>query len=379
MALCNSKLSSHFHVQQSQPILFLNFISWLTIFLFLPFPFANSISFNFSSFNPNQPEIQFQGDAIMQPYHGNDGSSEEMLQLTKYPLDGTLPTSSVGRATYSTPIHIWDSKTGNLADFNTHFSFIIAPLDRNSPVGDGLSFFLSPQNATIPSDSAGGFLGLFNNSNTDTNNQIVAVEFDTYQNSWDPSPNHIGIDVNSIESVAYVTPDTSMANSKIANAWVDYNSTTKTLSVYLTYELNPVFQGNYDLSHVVDLSNVLPEWVSVGFSGATGTEIQVNNLISWSFDSTLGGSSDSPSVGSPSNSTSGGSPSDSTLGGSPSTMTGHKTNQLVIYLPVGIGSLICGVGLFWFLKLKKIVLPWQSSSQEVKQVTTTFYLHWQFV
>ncbi|KAH7867244.1 hypothetical protein Vadar_030876 [Vaccinium darrowii] len=368
MALCaNSKSSTHFQVQQSKPILFLNFISWLTIFLFLLlFPFANSISFNFSSFNnPNDPEIQCQGDTTIQEW-----PESQFLQLTKYPLE----TFSVGRATYATPIQLWDQKTGNLADFNTHFSFIITASSPNKPVnvGDGLTFFLSPYNATIPIGSSGGFLGLFNNSNAlnhTNNNQIVAVEFDTYQNSWDPSPNHVGIDVNSINSMAHVNWDTNLANNDIANAWVNYNSTTKTLSVYLTYEKIPVFQGNYILSYVVDLTNFLPEWVSVGFSGATGSGIEANGILSWSFHSTLRSSSNSTSGVSPSNSTVGGEPSEvepsnSTSKSSPSTTTGHKTNpHLVVYLPVGIGSLICGVGLFWFLKLKKIVLPWQSSSQ----------------
>jgi hypothetical protein len=254
-------------------------------------------------------------------------------------------------------MHLWDPETGNLTDFNTYFSFIIVPSNTNSPGGDGLSFFLSPQNATIPSDSTGGYLGLFDSSNlNDANNPIVAVEFDTYQNTWDPSPYHVGIDVNSIESVPGATVnlyDGSIANNVTANAWVGYDSTTKTLSVNLSYEEYPNLKQYYNLScRPLDLQKFLPEWVRVGFSGATGTGVEKYNILSWSFDSTLGGYFNSTPSVSPSSS-----PPLPTPGPSP------PNQPLVIYLPVGIGSLICGVGLVWFIQLKTSFLNLPSYSQ----------------
>ncbi|KAG5534332.1 hypothetical protein RHGRI_022457 [Rhododendron griersonianum] len=341
LSLCNSKSPTHFQIQHSQPILFLNFLRLITIFfLFLFFPFANSTSFNFPNFNSNNQDqwIIYQGDAY------EDGG---VIQLTKNQADGSL-SFSIGRATYAQPIHLWDSGSGNLTDFNTQFSFNIRALNL-STAGDGLAFFLSPFNATIPSDSFGGYLGLFENSTAlnNTDNQIVAVEFDTVKNPWDPSSNHVGIDINSIASVANVTLNTSMKDGTTANVWVNYNSTTTTLSVYLTYAENPVFPGNYSLSYVVNLTKVLPEWVSVGFSAATGAWIEIHTIVSWTFNSTLGGSN---------NSTPGGF-NNSTLAPPPppSTGTGHKMNlRLVVGLAVSIGTLTFGVGLFWFLKWKKI-------------------------
>ncbi|KAG5534333.1 hypothetical protein RHGRI_022458 [Rhododendron griersonianum] len=206
----------------------------------------------------------------------------------------------------------------------------------------------------IPVNSSGAFLGLFNNStalNNDTNNQVVAVEFDTFPNQWDPSQNHVGIDVCSIRSATHRVWDTSLANNEIANAWVSYNSSTTTLSVYLTYKENPVFQGNHIiLSHVVDLKKVLPEWVNVGFSAATGSGVEIHNIVSWNFNSTL----EDGVVGSP---TLAPLPTPSTGPPltPPSTDTGHKMNlRLVFGLAVSIGTLSCGVGLFWFMKRKKI-------------------------
>ena len=44
---------------------------------------------------------------------------------------------------------------------------------------------------------------------------------------------------------------------------------------------------NYILSFIVDLSTVLPEWVNVGFSAATGEFNQSHTILSWSFNSSF--------------------------------------------------------------------------------------------
>ncbi|TXG60050.1 hypothetical protein EZV62_014623 [Acer yangbiense] len=123
------------------------------------------------------------------------------------PMIRTSRAASSGRATYNQPMPIWDAETGRLTDFTTLFSFIIkAALDRDN-CGDGLSFFLAPYDSKIPPNSSGGFLALFIPETAITNissNQIVAVEFDSYMNEWDPSDDHVGINVNSIVSVANV-------------------------------------------------------------------------------------------------------------------------------------------------------------------------------
>ncbi|KAE9466263.1 hypothetical protein C3L33_01840, partial [Rhododendron williamsianum] len=188
-----------------------------------------------------------------------------------------------------TPIYYTDPGVNGLPSFPTP--------------GDGLTFFLSPTNATqIPVNSSGAFLGLFNNStalNNDTNNQVVAVEFDTFPNQWDPSQNHVGIDVYSIQSATYRVWDTSLANiNEIANAWVSYNSSTTTLSVYLTYKENPVFQGNHIiLSYVVDLKKVLPEWVNVGWGSRQSNLSSPAPALNWAApDPALNGAAPDPAL-----------------------------------------------------------------------------------
>lgn len=157
----------------------------------------------------------------------------------------------------------------------------------------------------------------------------MAVEFDSFANDWDPSSNHVGINVNSIVSVANVTWKSSIKNGSLANAWVSYNSTTKNLSVYLTYDENPTFQGQSILSHIIDLRELLPQEVRVGFSSATGRLVEIHDILSWSFSSSL-------EIG-----------------------EGKRKGKLGLGLGLGIGSasglvvLGFGLGLAWFMAWRK--------------------------
>ncbi|KAG7969660.1 hypothetical protein I3843_07G042500 [Carya illinoinensis] len=247
------------------------------------------------------------------------------LELTKNKLDDSL-TQSVGRASYAQPVRLWDAKTMELTDFITHFSFVINALN-NSMFGDGLSFFIAPLESRIPSNSIGGLLGLFSPESAlkASLNKIVAVEFDSFQNSWDPSDNHVGININSIISATNVSWKSSIKNGKTANAWVCYNSTTQNLSVFLTYADDPVFGGNSSLSYLINLTTILPEWVRVGFSASTGRLVELHTIHSWSFYSTL------------------------------EAENGNRKNRvpLAIGLAVGLGVLGFGLGLLWFFYWRK--------------------------
>ncbi|KAH7566798.1 hypothetical protein JRO89_XS08G0236900 [Xanthoceras sorbifolium] len=291
-------------------------------FLLLLIPPAYSLSFNFTSFQSNNiSSIDFEGDAFQ---------SGSVLQLTKNQADDNL-TSSTGWATYKQPVRLWDAKTGRLTDFITHFTFTIKGSAVNPATsGDGISFFIAPYDSNIPHDSSGGYLALFSpetSTNDASNNHIVAVEFDSYQNSWDPSSDHVGIDINSIVSVANVTWERSIKNGS-ANAWVSYNSTTKNLSVFLTFADNPVFNGDSSLSYTVDLREILPEMVKVGFSASTGEWVETHNIRSWSFSSTL-----------------------EIIDGD---RKGKHHIGLIVGLAIGIALLIfCGLGLILLICLRK--------------------------
>ncbi|OAY70095.1 L-type lectin-domain containing receptor kinase IX.1 [Ananas comosus] len=204
--------------------------------------------------------------------------------------------------------------------------------------GDGLAFFLSPFPPALPEFNSGGLLGLFENDSTALNpsaNMVVAVEFDTYKNSWDPSDNHIGVDVNSINSTAYENWTTTINSGGRATAWIDYDNGTNRLSVFLSYDQQAVFSGTFNLSCVVDLKAILPEEVAVGFSAATGRAIELHQILYWNFNSTLN----------PQN-TSASSPA---VAGNETKK--HNSNALVAsgLGAAGVGLLLCLVGVAWFL------------------------------
>ncbi|KAI3992878.1 hypothetical protein MKX01_034228 [Papaver californicum] len=206
-----------------------------------------------------------------------------------------------------------------------------------------MTFFLAPFGSKLPPNSHGGSFSLLNANVSQKNlttNQIVAVEFDTFKNDFDPSSDHFGINVNSVVSVAYeILPNGSLRDGRKANAWVSYNSTTKNLSVFLTYAENPIFNGSSTLFYIVDLSKILPEQILVGFSAATGWGIETHKVLSWQFNSTL----ELIEVG-----------KDNKTGeGQPDSIGNGNGIGLAVGLGVGLGVLCCGFGFALFIWLKK--------------------------
>ena len=241
-------------------------------------------------------------------------------------------------------MRLWDNSTGWLADFTTDFSFITKAVSNVMPV-DGPTFFIAPFGSKMPNNSTGGAFGLLSSDSAlnGTYYQIVAVEFDTFANDWDPSSDHVGIYVNSIVSKANVTWNSSISNGSTANTWISYNSTTKILSVFLTYVENPVFSGNSSLSYSVDLSTVLSEWVSVGLSTATGQAAETHTIRSWWFNSTLELVDGVPHT------------NNTRTGANVNTKNWNMENKLglIIGLVVSFGGVSCELGLLWFHLLEK--------------------------
>ncbi|MFQ6634460.1 hypothetical protein Gotur_012351 [Gossypium turneri] len=235
-------------------------------------PCVNSISFNVPRFDSGANNILYQGDA--RPHVG----AVEFNSLTY--------VCQVGRIIFAESVPIWEPETREVTSFTSHFSFIIDTQGKaSSDYSAGLAFFLAPVGSEIPPNSAGGFLGLFNTTTSDSSgNQVVLVEFDTFSNEWDPEVEHVGININSISSVKYAPWNFSLYSEDTADAWISYNATTRNLSVTWSYQ-NSSSQGS--LSHQIDLTEILPETAIVGFSAATSHRIERHQLLSWEFNSSL--------------------------------------------------------------------------------------------
>ncbi|KAK3009286.1 hypothetical protein RJ639_014329 [Escallonia herrerae] len=247
------------------------------ILFFLIVRCVAQLSFDYTSFNPNIHEIE---------YHGQATPSDPVIQLTRNQND-KQSTSSTGIVTYHEPVHLWDKTSGNLADFTTKFSFIINSQNRLR-YADGMTFFLAPVGFRIPDVQDGSGLGLVSGSQelNSTLNPFVAVEFDTFRNSWDPPNDHVGININSMISVKTERWWSLVPYGLMNAARISYNSSTKNLSVVFTGFFNNTVLLQH-LSITVDLRKYLPEWVTLGFSAATGDLFEIHTLHSWNFSSNL--------------------------------------------------------------------------------------------
>ncbi|CAH2042832.1 unnamed protein product [Thlaspi arvense] len=246
---------------------------FFSVFFFLN-PSVNSIHFQLNRFDPSATDIVCEGDAI--PSVGE-------IEFNKVNY-----INRVGWAVYAQRVRIWDLGTKKLTDFTTHYSFIIETQGREN-YGHGLVFFLAPLDFDIPPNSAGGFLGLFNTTTSDSpKNQIVTVGFDSFGNTgWDPSYEHVGINNNSISSAVTTPWNASLHSGDTANVWITYNASTQNLSVFWSYDATPTPPVNSSLSYRIDLREAVSEWVKVGFSAATGQYVERHRLKSWEFNSTL--------------------------------------------------------------------------------------------
>ncbi|KAI9111500.1 hypothetical protein K1719_017190 [Acacia pycnantha] len=236
---------------------------------------VNSLYFQKSGFPSNDADILYMGSA---------GS---VVGTVRFNLKDTY-TCQVGWAIYARRVKLWDSSTGHITDFTSHYTFTIDTQGLTT-YGHGLCFFLAPFGFEIPPNSATGFLGLFNTTTSlSSQSQIVHVEFDSYPNSeWGETTEHVGINYNSVVSSVSTFWNASLHSDDAADVWITYNSTSKNLSVTWKYQSTQSLQENNTLSYPIDLTKALPEWVTVGFSAATGSVGELHTLLSWEFNSTL--------------------------------------------------------------------------------------------
>ncbi|KAL3621013.1 hypothetical protein CASFOL_035925 [Castilleja foliolosa] len=256
---------------RNNPIIFF-FISFIII------PPSYSLSFNLSTIGP-----EHQGRFIN--VTGNASITNQGIQVTPNEL-ALGPTYVMGRATYTEPLHLWDRASRNLTDFTTQFSFVIDSFGNNT-YADGLAFFLGSVGSSIQSWSYGGSLGIGNSAiPLGPPYSFVAVEFDTCKNTdYDllGGP-HIGIDINTMASVNMTTWQNNVTLGLQNDAWISYNATSMMLRVEVTgVSGNRTWRDS--LSYEVDLRDILPEYVTFGFSAATGDKFETNSVRSWQFSS----------------------------------------------------------------------------------------------
>ncbi|VVB07004.1 unnamed protein product [Arabis nemorensis] len=237
------------------------------------------LDFTYNGFPHPLPDISVQGFATV--------TRNGLLMLTNMTVQKT------GHAFYNKPIRFKDSPNGSVSSFSTTFVFAIhSPFPILS--GHGMAFVVAP-NTSLPFATSGQYLGLFNfTNNGNETNHVFAVELDTISNFEfnDPNNNHVGIDINSLESVKSLPAgwwdekgqfkNLTLMSRKPMQVWVDYDGLTHQINVSLapfrkSKPTKPL------VSIVKDLSSVLLQDMFVGFSSATGSFLSEHFVLGWSF------------------------------------------------------------------------------------------------
>ncbi|XP_059670781.1 probable L-type lectin-domain containing receptor kinase S.5 [Cornus florida] len=250
---------------------------------------SQNFQVKFDSFNDSNKH----NFAIQPPAAINQGA----LQVTPDSAGNVNLFNRSGRVLLNRSFKLWDdqevhsSNSSRVASFNSSFLINIYRLNNSTSPGEGLAFGIFPDKA-IPPGSEGQYMGL-TNSTTDGNstNHLVAVEFDTFKQDFDPDDNHIGLNINSIRSIKNVllsSLDIELVppGAKFYNVWVQYDGINKTIEVFIEQasEKGPtparpsspvLVKSNLDLRDVVAQNSYF------GFAASTGKTTQLNCVLRW--------------------------------------------------------------------------------------------------
>ncbi|CAH2069351.1 unnamed protein product [Thlaspi arvense] len=252
-------------------------ITWM-IYCVCP-SFQQEAAFLYNGFGQGDHRLHLEGSARIQPKDG-------VLQLTN------ATTSQIGHAFREQPIEF---KPSEPVSFSTHFVCALLPAGETS--GHGMAFFVS-HSTDFKDAQATRFFGLFNQTGSNST-RVLAVEFDTALASElkDISDNHVGIDVNSAESLTSANAsyfsdkegrmiDIKLLSGDPLQVWVDYEGTTLNVSLA---PLNTQKPSRPLLSSTrINLTEILQgRRMFVGFSGATGSIMSYQYVLGWSFSKSM--------------------------------------------------------------------------------------------
>ena len=167
-----------------------------------------------------------------------------------------------------------------LDGFTTTFRFQITdPLNGG---GEGFAFVLHPNNGDIGDDGSALGYGRIHN--------VLAVEFDTRQQSYDPNDNHISVHLalgpdpdasnDSIYSIATAMPSFDINDGNEHTIRLDYGN--QVLRVFADDLVNPLLTVGVDLS-AIPLVNGTDAYVA--FTSGIDNSSANHDILSWSFQS----------------------------------------------------------------------------------------------
>lgn len=208
--------------------------------------------------------------------NGTAAKAGNSLQLTP------AATVQTGSAFYNTALTV----DGNTS-FQTHFQFKLQG-GQGTSGADGFVFMLqnSPSNVTALGKH-GSYLGYGNYSpSSSLIPQSLAIEFDTYQSSWETNGNHVAVlrDGNVTTALAQGNPSFDLNSGNPINAWIDYDGQTNQLKVFVSETTTKPTTAL--VTHTIDLSEVVGNQAYAGFSAGTGGNFNAQMIDNWDFSQT---------------------------------------------------------------------------------------------
>ncbi|XP_034570979.1 L-type lectin-domain containing receptor kinase SIT2 [Setaria viridis] len=238
------------------------------------------------------------------PRLGNDYALEEVELVLKFGLLCSHPLASA-RPSMRRVVQCLDGDMAFPEDhqsMRTNFSMTTLMEDQGldpdaveCESDHGLAFVVAPS-SNLSAATGAQYMGLLNISdNGKASNHILAIELDTVLSPefHDIDSNHIGIDVNNLQSVKSHTAgyyeegtgkflNLTLMSRKAMQVWVDYNGQAMELNVTLA-PLGVEKPTEPLLSTALNLSKIVTGTSYVGFSSATGLSIAYHYILGWSF------------------------------------------------------------------------------------------------
>ncbi|TKW30346.1 hypothetical protein SEVIR_2G030200v4 [Setaria viridis] len=214
-----------------------------------------------------------------------------LLELT----NGTLRQKA--HAIHPAPLRFRNGTPETARSFSASFVFGILCPDTDA-CGHGIVLFVAPGSYDLSAAFPSQYIGLVNGTtNGNAGDHLFGVELDTAQNNEfrDIDGNHVGVDVDSLESVSSATAgyyddrggggafrNLTLASGEAMRVWVDYDGEEKRIDVTMA-PLRMAKPSKPLLSTAYDLSTVLTDVARVGFSSATGSFNSRHYVLGWSF------------------------------------------------------------------------------------------------
>ncbi|XP_061963286.1 L-type lectin-domain containing receptor kinase IV.1-like [Populus nigra] len=250
------------------------------VFFSLAIAASQELNFNFTYSGFRSTNLSLDGLAEL--------TSNGLLRLTNETKQRT------SHAFYPNPVTFKNSINSTAFTFSTTFVFAIIP-EYATLGGHGIAFVIAPTRG-LPGALPSQYLGLFNKANNgNQTNHVVAVELDTIYSSEfnDINDNHVGIDINGLESVQSASAGYySQHNDKVTNltlisghpmqVWMEYDGKEKQLDVTIA-PIDVVKPSRPLLTLSRDLSPILNSSMYIGFSSSTGSVFTSHYVLGWSF------------------------------------------------------------------------------------------------